>query len=173
VTIVSGLPAMRIDVSQLLKEDVGAQVDVQLDLGAQGISDDVSVASLGGALNLLRTTEGIWVRGSLSVDLDLQCVRCLMSVAETLEIELDERFQIPPIDALEADQVYPIDADHYIDLEPVLRELVIVFTPIRVLCRADCTGICPSCGKDLDKGPCYCQADEIDPRMAALKALLT
>jgi uncharacterized protein len=173
VIIVSGLPAMRIDVSQLLKADVGAQVDVELDLGAQCISDDIGVASLGGTLNLLRTTEGIWVRGSLAVDLDLQCVRCLASVAETLEIELDERFQLPPIDTPEADQVYPIDADHHVDLGPVLRELVIVTTPMRVLCRADCAGICASCGRDLNQGPCDCQTDEIDPRMAALKALLT
>ena len=164
---------MRIDVEQLLRESIGAQVDVTLDLGPQCLSDDVDVSSIKGTLHFLRTTEGIWARGFLAVDVNLQCVRCLISVSETLSLELDERFQLPPIDAHDGEQVFPIDADYHIDLGPPLRELVIVATPMRVICRADCGGLCPTCGKDLNQGPCDCQPDEVDPRMAALRALLT
>jgi uncharacterized protein len=164
---------MRIDVRQLLQENVGAQVDVSLNLGFQCLCDDVDVTSLKGTVSLWRTPEGIWAHGSLAVDVDLQCARCLAPVIETLDLELDERFQLAPIKASQAGQVYPIDADHHIDLGPVLRELVIVSTPMHVLCRADCAGLCPICGNDLNKGPCDCQTEDIDPRMAALKALLT
>ena len=153
---------MRINVEQLLRESIGAQVDVAFDLGAQCLSDDIDVFSIKGTVYLLRTTEGIWVRGSLAVDVDLQCVRCLTPVIKTLTLELDERFQLPPIRASEGEQVFPIDADHHIDLGPILRELVIVDTPMRVLCGPDCEGLCPVCGKDLNQGPCDCQPDEID-----------
>jgi uncharacterized protein len=51
--------------------------------------------------------------------------------------------------------------------------LVIVSTPMRVLCRYDCEGICPTCGKNLNEGMCDCEVDDIDPRMAALRTLLT
>jgi uncharacterized metal-binding protein YceD (DUF177 family) len=164
---------MRIDVGPLLREPLDAQVDIDFNLGFQCLSDDVDVLSIRGTLNLWRTTEGIWVRGSLAVDVDQQCVRCLAPVTNTLDIELDERFQLPPIRASDEEQVFAISADHHIDLAPILRELVIVSTPMRVLCREDCRGICPTCGKNLNEGACDCEADDTDPRMAALRALLT
>jgi uncharacterized protein len=167
------MPAMRVDVSELLVDGVGAQVDLEVNLGFHHLSEDVSVSSLKGTLNLWRTTEGIWVRGSLATGVDLQCVRCLTSWPDTIEIVLDERFRFPPIPASEADQVYPIEMDHHIDLTPALGALVIISMPMHVLCRADCAGLCPTCGKDLNEGPCDCEVDDVDPRMAALKALLT
>ena len=163
---------MRIDVSELLQSPIGTQVDLDLNLGFQRLGGDVDVHSIQGTLNMLRTTEGIWVRGSLAVDLDLQCVRCLTSVSESIEIELDERFQTLPIAKSDEDQVYPISTDHHIDLEPALRELIVVNTPMRVLCDQECKGICPTCGQNLNEGSCDCTPDDIDPRMAALKALL-
>ena len=164
---------MRIDVGPLLKEPIDAQVDIEFSLGPQCLSDDVDVASIRGTLNLWRTTEGIWARGSFAVDVDLQCVRCLTPVVRTLDIELDERFQLLPASASDEEPAFPIDADHHIDLEPILRELVILATPMRVLCQTDCRGICPTCGKDLNEGACDCEPDDIDPRMAALQSLLT
>jgi uncharacterized protein len=164
---------MRIDVGQLLREPIGAQVDIELNLGSQCLCDDVDVLSIKGRLNLWRTTEGVWVRGALAVKVDQQCVRCLTPVINTLDIELDERFQLPPILASDEEQVFAIDADHRIDLTPILRELVIVSTPMRVLCQPDCGGICPICGKNLNEGMCDCKTDDVDPRMAALQSLLT
>jgi uncharacterized metal-binding protein YceD (DUF177 family) len=163
---------MRIDVSELLQSTIGTQVDLDLNLGFQRLGGDVDVHSIQGTLNLLRTTEGIWVRGSLAVDMDLQCVRCLAPVSERIEIELDERFQTLPIAKSDKDQVYSIGIDHHIDLEPALRELIVVNTPMRVLCDQECKGICPTCGQNLNEGSCDCTPDDIDPRMAALKALL-
>ena len=164
---------MRIDVRELLGESVGTRVGVEFDLGFQYLSADVDVSSIKGTLNLVRTTKGIWVQGSLTVDVDLQCVRCLVPVTKALLVEIEERFQLPPIDVSDEEQPLPIDDDYHIDLAPVLRELVIVSMPMRVLCRADCKGLCSHCGKNLDEGPCDCETDDIDPRMAALKALLT
>jgi len=164
---------MHIDVSELLREGVGARAGFSVAWDAQRLSESLEINSLKGTLELWRTTEGILVQGLLKAGMDLQCVRCLASVEQDIEIELDERFQLPPIQASEADQIYPIDADHHINLRPVLRELVIVSTPMHVLCKPDCAGLCPICGQDLNKEPCDCQADDIDPRLAGLRALLS
>jgi uncharacterized protein len=163
---------MRVDVGQLLKDPIGTRVDVVFDSGYSHIAGDLAVNAIRGRANLLRTAEGIWVGGRLAVDIDLQCVRCLNPVTETIQVELDERFRHPPFKATEDHPVLSIDADKYIDIRPVLRELVIVSTPMRVVCRQDCLGLCPECGQDLNNGACDCQPDEIDPRLAALKALL-
>jgi uncharacterized protein len=163
---------MRIDIAQLLNDPLGTQADLELSLGFSCLDDDLSVDSVQGRLRLVRTNEGVWATGDLSVGVDLQCARCLTSVSETIEVELDERFHLSHVHVSEGERSYPIDAEHYLDLKPVLRELVIVSTPIQTVCRRDCAGLCPECGEDLNKGQCECQPDDIDPRLAVLKALM-
>lgn len=163
---------MRVDVAQLLRDPVGTQVDIEVDLGVCCLEDDLCVQAIRGQIQLMRMDEGIWGSGVLAVALASTCVRCLSPTLETIQIELDERFQLLPTDASRDDEVFPIDADHHIDLGPVLRELIIVATPMHVVCREDCLGLCPECGQNLNMGPCDCQPDDIDPRLAALKALL-
>ena len=92
-----GQPAMRVDVSEILLDRVGARLDLEVDEGGHQLSADVSVSSLEGTLEFWRTTEGIWVRGRLAAGVDLQCVRCLASCDHVVEIELDEQFRFPPI----------------------------------------------------------------------------
>jgi hypothetical protein len=58
-----------------------------------------------------------------------------------------------------------------LDLSQLAREQILLNLPEQVLCREDCKGICPTCGKDLNEGDCKCGEDEIDPRWAALKDL--
>jgi len=67
-------------------------------------------------------------------------------------------------------ETYPIHGDH-IDLEPMAREAVVLGLPLAPLCRPDCKGLCPSCGADLNQGPCGCPPAAADPRWAALDAL--
>jgi uncharacterized protein len=52
----------------------------------------------------------------------------------------------------------------------MIREELILAVPEYVLCREECRGLCPRCGKDLNEGPCACRP-EPDPRWAALEAL--
>ncbi len=58
-----------------------------------------------------------------------------------------------------------------LELDPVVTDEVIFAMDTKSLCREDCKGRCPRCGKDLNEGPCSCKP-EIDPRWAALSALL-
>lgn len=166
-----GVPAMRFDVTQLLQGLVGTQVDTQVDLGFHRLGDDLCVEAIRGPLKLLRISEGIMVRGVLAIDLDLECTRCLKPVTQTLDVKLDECFRLKQ-DVQGDEGIFEIDEDNHIDLAPIVREMVIVSTPMQVLCDPECEGLCPSCGKDLNTGGCDCQPDEVDPRLAALKALI-
>ena len=54
---------------------------------------------------------------------------------------------------------------------PFTRDAVLLELPLAPLCRPDCAGLCPTCGADLNEGPCACPPAEGDPRWAALDAL--
>ena len=59
-----------------------------------------------------------------------------------------------------------------LDLAPLLREEILIHTDKRILCKPDCKGLCPECGKNRNRETCDCEQDRIDPRFAALKDLL-
>jgi uncharacterized protein len=56
-------------------------------------------------------------------------------------------------------------------LEDVLREQVLLSLPEKTLCRADCNGLCPSCGRNLNTEQCSCESTAVDPRWNALSDL--
>jgi uncharacterized protein len=68
-----------------------------------------------------------------------------------------------------------VDQDTYagkeIDLVPAVREQILLYVPSSPLCRDDCRGLCPRCGKDLNEGDCGCDRAVMDPRWAALKGI--
>jgi uncharacterized protein len=163
---------MRLDVTQLLREPVGTHTDVEFNLGPQYL-EDLPVNSIRGRLTLLRAVDEVLVRGILNVDVTLECGRCLTPTSSTLQIELDERFRPVSLGtAQDNEEVLVIDADNQLDLRPILKDLVIISTPMHVVCRPECLGLCPDCGQNLNEGSCDCQSDDIDPRLLALKALI-
>jgi uncharacterized protein len=54
----------------------------------------------------------------------------------------------------------------------VIRQNLLLALPVSPLCDPHCQGLCPECGADLNKGPCSCQREEGDPRLAVLRELL-
>ena len=63
--------------------------------------------------------------------------------------------------------------DNYqLPLQELVEEDLILDQPSKILCREDCRGLCPQCGKDLNQGLCGCRQETVDPRLAILKQLL-
>lgn len=56
-----------------------------------------------------------------------------------------------------------------IDLTPLVRDTILAAQPIQNLCRLDCRGLCPRCGKDLNEGVCGCGREAVDLRLEALR----
>ncbi len=106
------------------------------------------------------------VAGTARAPWEGECRRCLCEVTGTAEARIEEIFVTEP----EEGETYPILGDH-IDLEPLAREAIVLALPLAPLCRADCAGLCSTCGADLNGGPCGCPPADTDPRWAALDAL--
>ena len=60
-----------------------------------------------------------------------------------------------------------------LDLTEVLQDNLLLGIPMKILCQEDCAGFCSLCGQDLNEGQCQCEKDDLDPRLAGLKVLLT
>jgi len=106
-------------------------------------------------LRLESVVEGVLVTGTAVVRLQGNCARCL-----------DELFCYPgkETDDPEALRI----EDELIDLEPVLRDAVVLDLPFTPLCRPDCAGLCPECGANLNRTPDHSHAEPIDPRWVGL-----
>jgi uncharacterized protein len=117
-------------------------------------------------LELERISEGIVVRGELTSTWSAPCSRCLEPVTGALGVHVDELFEAVPLEG----ETYPLEED-VIDLEPMVRDALLLELPLVPLCRADCAGLCASCGVNHNIASCDCATDEPDPRWAALRSL--
>jgi uncharacterized protein len=66
---------------------------------------------------------------------------------------------------------FTIDENQEIDLSEAVRQYMLLALPMKPLCREECAGLCPSCGHNLNLGPCGCPPSDIDPRFAPLTRL--
>jgi uncharacterized protein len=179
--------SLKFNVAQLLKEPVGtarhtavsaALWSLAPELEQTAGTDEASEAMLDGPVRMMHTNAGILVQGSLRAQTTLACARCLEPVAMTLAVELEEVYS-PTIDILTGKGIVPEDEDralwidehHILDLTEVLRQDVLIAMPLHVLCKEDCRGLCPTCGQNLNEGPCGCEP-EADARWGPLVALL-
>jgi uncharacterized protein len=115
---------------------------------------------------LERVSDGIVVRGTVSAHWVAACSRCLTPVEGDVAVHVDELYER---DALEG-ETYALDED-VLDLEPLVRDALMLELPSAPLCRADCSGLCPTCGVDRNNETCTCAPDNSDPRWAALRGL--
>lgn len=107
--------------------------------------------------------DGILVSATVDGMAAGECVRCLIDVEEPVEVEIQELFAYSHDDAFE----YEVHEDT-IDLEPVIRDAVVLALPFQPVCQEDCTGLCPECGVRLLDEPGHAHEQPIDPRWSAL-----
>jgi uncharacterized protein len=120
-------------------------------------------------IRLESVMEGVLVSGSARVLLTGECARCLGPIEDELEVSLQELYVYPESDAQE-DEAARLDGE-LLDLEPVLRDAVVLALPFRPMCRADCPGLCVECGARLADQPGHSHAESVDPRWGALAVL--
>ena len=166
---------MRFNVSGLVQEGIGATrtYPVQGTLERDGTGSE----EVAGEVELVRTKAGVLVRAHLTLVEPEVCSRCLKPLDETVAIEFEEEFQ-STVDLRGAAVAEPVDPDafriddqHMLDLTEAVRQYREVSLDMQPLCKPDCRGLCPSCGKDLNLGDCDCESGAIDSRWAGLSAL--
>jgi uncharacterized protein len=122
-------------------------------------------------LRLEAVMEGVLASGRAWVTLTGECARCLEPIEDDLEVTLQELYVYPESDA-EEDEASRMDGEQF-DLEPVLRDSVVLALPFQPVCQPDCAGLCPECGVRLLDNPGHAHEENIDPRWAGLSALTT
>ena len=123
-------------------------------------------------LRLEAVMEGVLVTGEASAELVGECARCLEPISDEMEVRFQELFVYDDQhhDSEEDDEVSMLEGD-LLDLEPLLRDAVVLALPFQPLCEDDCPGLCPECGARLADDPDHAHEAAIDPRWAALATL--
>lgn len=122
--------------------------------------------------------EDIRLVANVKTRLEFSCARCLEPVGQDIDKSFDLIYRPLGVDR-RADEVSISEAETEIGyysgegvlLEDVLREQVLLDTPVRALCREDCKGLCPHCGRNLNVEQCDCATRIIDPRWNALSEI--
>lgn len=120
----------------------------------------------------------VHVRGRLRATLGLDCGRCLEPYEQPVDQELDlfylpHREQDPDeaedeVELSDRDVVVAYYRGERLDLGEVLREQLFLSLPMRPLCREECRGLCPTCGRNRNVPGCECGPELADPRLAVL-----
>ena len=99
-----------------------------------------------------------------------RCDRCLTPFTETYDIPLEHTL-VATLEDEENDDYILLD-QYRLDLDDLVLADVLLELPYKSLCREDCRGLCPMCGKNLNEGLCGCNRKSVDPRLAVLGQLL-
>ena len=99
------------------------------------------------------------VRGRIECRKTFTCDRCLTQATKNQVHEFEEEFDKAAV------------AEDLINVTELLRDELLAGQPMKNLCKADCKGLCPVCGANLNDGECGCKKFTIDPRLAALEDL--
>ena len=150
------------------------------DLGIAGVIGVPERAEIELDLRLESVMEGVLVTGTAHAPVAGECVRCLEPVEWELDSDFQELFSYPDADqrfggdaeeAEDGDEEEPLVLeDDLFDLEPVLRDAVVLELPLQPVCREDCPGLCSDCGARLADDPEH-HHDAADIRWAALQGL--
>lgn len=124
-------------------------------------------------LTLTFTNSGVGkakVEGCVRLVFGTNCDRCLEAVPITLDLTVDWLAVSPDVEAEDEDARNFLDG-YQLDVEALVYDEILVNWPVKILCRPDCKGICPMCGRNLNAGSCGCDAFVPDPRMAVIKEI--
>lgn len=148
----------------------------------------VQPASLQAKLSRVNAREYVF-QGEFSTGLRTSCKRCLVSV--DMGVPVGFVLELVPRSSLE-ERVMPVDDDGQgeiagtfspeeaaqvpydgssVDLEPVVREQLLLALPMGAVCSEGCKGLCQVCGANLNETDCGCDRHVPDPRWAALRTI--
>ena len=164
----------------LLGEPAGTARSYEINGATIALPDGLElVEPLEGRVEITRTNRGVVVRADVDTAIKGECARCLRDIEVPISIELLEE-ALPsvdplgggPLDVSVEPDVARLTDHHELDLGAMVGEAISLAEPIAPLCEADCPGLCPTCGERLGPAHVAHDEDEIDPRLAALRALL-
>lgn len=152
---------LRVNVGFLLHQSVGYGRDFDFEQRSIQVGGDLDVSFLRGSIRFTRTHQGLVAQGELTAQTKLECVRCLTEFDQSLGLTINELFVYPPTQP--NDPILVVPETGILDLNPYVREALLLDVPIRPLCRPDCRGLCPECGANLNESPCEHVSGKVEP----------
>jgi uncharacterized protein len=154
--------------TRALKRVVPAPKDLGLELISVPEGSDLELD-----LVLTSVSEGVYISGNVRGRVTGECGRCLNEISQSFDVSLAELFAYADStteETTDEDEVGRMQGD-LLDLEPVVRDAVVLTLPTNPLCRPDCPGLCPECGVHFDELPADHSHEDVDPRWAALRTI--
>lgn len=110
------------------------------------------------------------IEGSVKLTFRTQCDRCLTEVPTSLVLVFDRTVTSPDGELSEdSDDDLSFMEGYQLNVETFVYNEILVNWPMKILCRPECKGVCPVCGRNLNEGECGCDTFVPDPRMAVMQ----
>jgi uncharacterized protein len=174
---------LRLELSEIMRT-VGMHQRYGIDEAPYADEDVEFISPVRGTVTVTNSGRLILVRGGFDTTIELACSRCLMDVRQPIRAEIEEQYSLAEVVSATYHDVMPVivqDEENEVpvglfegtvmNLSVLIRQAAILATPWSVLCREDCQGLCPACGKDKNLGDCQCAPDGTYRPFAALPEL--
>jgi uncharacterized protein len=149
---------LRFNVGFIINQSIGYSREFHFENPRIDLKPDFELHQFSGSARVTRTPQGLLVQGTFQGLIKTECVRCLTDFEQPLQSEFTELYAFSPRTATESGLILPEDAN--IDLEPIVREYLMIEVPINPVCREDCMGLCTICGENLNESTCEHQSQE-------------
>jgi uncharacterized protein len=153
---------------RMVERTVPAPPDLGLELIRVPTGADLALR-----LRMESVTEGVLVSARVQAPLTGECGRCLRPISDSVDVTFQELYAYEHSttdETADEDEVGRMQGD-LIDLEPEVRDAIVLSLPANPVCRPDCPGLCPDCGEPWDDLPADHTHEQFDPRWAALRRL--
>jgi uncharacterized protein len=156
---------MRLKISDIPDNGLAQELDLPIE-----VRDDAGPDTAHVFIKVKRFGKKVLAEGTVRISVSLNCGRCLRNVSCPIETKFSEEYN--PAEDLDKEEEQELtdrelDLGYYsndeLDISELIREQILLSVPMKPLCGADCQGICPKCGKDLNEGACGCKTEELDP----------
>ncbi len=160
----------RLNVGFIIHQSVGYFRDFEYDFPHLRLSPDLDLLDITGSVRVTRTGQGLLIQVKMQAAVEAECVRCLSTFQQPLEIDFTELYAFTPDSVTESGLLVPETGK--IDLTPLVRDEFLLAVPISPICKDDCLGLCPVCGENRNISHCEHDEEPVDPRLSGLKSLL-
>jgi uncharacterized protein len=142
----------QLNVGFILHQEVGYSFQFRFEFDTIKVAEDLELQDFRGAVDVGRTPQGLLFTGNFIAQMSLECSRCLRWFRQALQWSFTELYALNEKSTSDSGLLVPEDAR--IDLQPLIREFALLEVPINPICKAECKGLCPTCGQDLNVRDC-------------------
>lgn len=159
-----------LNVGFIVHQSIGYIREFPFDFETINLPPDTKLQNLNGFVRVTRTAQGLLVEVKMNAEMTVECGRCLTEFRQPLEADFTDLYAFTRNSVTELGLLLPENGK--INLGPILRDEMRLSIPINPICQADCKGLCPICGANLNEETCQHLQEEVDPRMDQLRSLL-